>query len=50
MTLDSMGELSRDILDLADTDITEKVRVQHGIITLYSIIQSLSTVLYSTEY
>ncbi|XP_021431627.2 rab11 family-interacting protein 3 isoform X2 [Oncorhynchus mykiss] len=25
MTLDSMGELSRDILDLADTDITEKV-------------------------
>jgi hypothetical protein len=29
MTLDSMGELSRDTLDLADTDITEKVRVQH---------------------
>uniref|UniRef100_A0A4W5KGC3 RAB11 family interacting protein 3 (class II) n=1 Tax=Hucho hucho TaxID=62062 RepID=A0A4W5KGC3_9TELE len=25
MTLDSMGELSRDILDLADTDIAEKV-------------------------
>ncbi|XP_064807007.1 rab11 family-interacting protein 3-like isoform X2 [Oncorhynchus masou masou] len=25
MTLDSMGVLSRDILDLADTDITEKV-------------------------
>nr|XP_046211107.1 rab11 family-interacting protein 3-like isoform X2 [Oncorhynchus gorbuscha] len=25
MTLDSMGELSRDTLDLADTDITEKV-------------------------
>uniref|UniRef100_A0A8C7DKZ4 RAB11 family interacting protein 3 (class II) n=1 Tax=Oncorhynchus kisutch TaxID=8019 RepID=A0A8C7DKZ4_ONCKI len=25
VTLDSMGELSRDILDLADTDITEKV-------------------------
>ncbi|KAJ7984506.1 hypothetical protein DPEC_G00355520 [Dallia pectoralis] len=25
MTLDSMGELSRDILDLADTDITDKV-------------------------
>uniref|UniRef100_A0A6Q2Z177 RAB11 family interacting protein 3 n=1 Tax=Esox lucius TaxID=8010 RepID=A0A6Q2Z177_ESOLU len=25
MTLDGMGELSRDILDLADTDITDKV-------------------------
>ncbi|XP_046887896.1 rab11 family-interacting protein 3 isoform X1 [Hypomesus transpacificus] len=25
MTLDSMGELSRDILDLADSDITDKV-------------------------
>ena len=25
MTLDSMGELSRDILDLTDSDITDKV-------------------------